>query len=190
MLSVMVSICKHFTNYSLAPHFLFCKSLLIQGVVFSGDHGASSSLVLLILFSVAALMTDVVSDLTAVSFFCFFFCSRYRLFCFVSSRQLGIPSVSEQCVLCEAWLSAADAMLFTSQQTDTSSALSVGSNTRSLSYGQVRSQLLLFLLTFTQGCGQEYKTKPMSLYNVDSTFVIYWIIHSSQLFAEDDIPEQ
>lgn len=29
-------------------------------------------------------------------------CSRYRLFCFTSSSQLAISSVSEHCVLCEA----------------------------------------------------------------------------------------
>lgn len=56
--------------------------------------------------------------------------------------------------LCSLWgqLSAADAgaTLFTSQQTDTSSTLSVGSHTRPLSGGRE--------LTFLQGYRQEYKT--------------------------------
>lgn len=62
----------------------------------------------------------------------------FRLFCVTDSSRLAKPSVSGLC--------AADAMSSSSQQTDASSTRSVNS-----------PELLLFPLTLTQGCGQEYK---------------------------------
>lgn len=85
---------------------MFKKIFLVQWVVFSEifhfDYRASLLVMLLILFSISALLTDVVIDLTAVRFGLVLYiyvcvwrlCCWNRLFCLMSSSQLVISSVS------------------------------------------------------------------------------------------------
>lgn len=87
-------------------------------------------------------------------------CSWYRLFCLMSSSQLAVSSVSEHCVLCRTGWVLLMLMPCCPHRSRLIPALCrLSTATQELwAAGENPVSSFSFLLTLTQGCGQEYKT--------------------------------